>query len=354
MVDTLSRIFGIVLNPLNTYDQPSKQHHNKMATILEASTSASPPLPAMDSKAHFPLLDLPVELQRLVFYHYFGGSYDITVDSERLTMLRSKFHVIGVPSTNLLCVSKHVHRHAASVRRDTFSGRLILNSVFILIPLGKQVRFEWLRENTTILHFSDSSVHPERWSRYWDSFCRLRRLEICFPKIKEVGMGLDREEDGTARLEDVLAGKLDQVLLGSLDVFRMSLVDQLRDDRLEVMVRQKFCAKRRDGEQPSWDGLVVRPARFFEFRATCADEEIGCEDKVDRKRVRSDRASAHAGVNCEWNGGQSVERSIVRHQISSQSEGILLTAAISVHANGNVLDAGAHRSLWEWHQAMTG
>lgn len=222
--------------------------------VLPNDMITNVPSPTMASEAQFALLDLPVELQRLVFYHYFGGSYDITVDSERLTMLRSKFHVIGVPSTALLRVSKHVHRHAASVRRDTFSGRLILNSVFILIPLGKQPRFEWLRDNTTILHFSDSSVHPERWSRYWDSFTSLKRLEICFPKIKEV--------DCAGRLDDVLSGKVDEALLESLDVFRMSLVDQLREDRLEVVVRQKFCAK--SGEQePLWEGLVVSLSVFL-------------------------------------------------------------------------------------------
>lgn len=196
----------------------------------------------------FPLLDLPVELQRLIFYHYFGGSYDITVDYERLTMLRSKFHILGVPSSALLRVSKHVHDHAASVRRDTFSGRLILNSVFILIPLRKQARFEWLRANTRILHFSDSSVNPERWSRYWDSFTALKRLEICFPGIKEV--------ESAVSLEDILSGKQDAALVGSLDVFRISLVDQLREAKLEVVVRQKFCAKSEEN-RALWDGLVV-------------------------------------------------------------------------------------------------
>lgn len=215
----------------------------------KGSTPSSSSTMSTVEESYFPLLDLPVELQRLIYYHYFGGSYDITVDYERLTMLRSKFHILGVPSTDLLRVSKHVYEHAAGARRDAFSGRLILNSVFILVPLRKQPRFEWLRLNTTILHFSDSSVHPERWSRYWDSFSSLKRLEICFPKIKE--------PDCVVELGDVLAGKVDEQLVASLDVFRMSLVDQLREDRLEVVVRQKFCAKKEEG-MALWDGLVVR------------------------------------------------------------------------------------------------
>lgn len=268
LIDRLVQFLGIDPSPHQNHDKQVGKR-DKMASSSSGNVRSIPPPPPMvpssidTEEPQFPLLDLPVELQRLVFYHYFGGTYDITVDSERLTMLRSKFHVLGMPSTALLRVSKHVNRHATSVRRDSFSGRLILNSVFILIPLGKQSRFEWLRENTTILHFSDSSVHPERWSRYWDSFCSLRRLEICFPKVKEVecgggdGVGGGTNAPRGIGLAEILDGKVDDVLLGSLDLFRMCLVNQLREDKLEVVVRQKFCAKGRDGEMPAWDGLVV-------------------------------------------------------------------------------------------------
>jgi len=197
-------------------------------------------------KTRFRLLDLPVELQRLVFFHYFGGWYDITLEYERLTMLRSRFHVKGVPPHDLLLVSKHVYEHAAPLRRSLFTGRLILHSVFILVTLRRSERFAWLKDNARILHFSDSSVHPERWSRYYGCFPDLRRLEIDFPMVKKLGVPVD--------LTKILDGTEDDMLIASMDAFQLSLVDQLREGRIEVILSQRFSLK--EGLE-DWRGVVV-------------------------------------------------------------------------------------------------
>lgn len=184
----------------------------------------------------FRLLDLPVELQRLVIYHYFGGPYDITLENERLTMLRSRFHVLGMPRSELCRVSKHIHSHAAPMRPALFTGRLILNSVFILVPLRRQDRFQWLRDHTRILHFSDSSMHPERWARYFDGLAALQKLEIAFPWPIKLE---DLDEKGLA-VKDLISGRGDAMLVGALDAFRLTLVGQLREGRLSVEIRQKY------------------------------------------------------------------------------------------------------------------
>lgn len=190
----------------------------------------------------FPLLDLPIEIQRLIFYHYLGGSYDITLEHERLTMLRSRFSITGIPSYDLLLTCKHFYEHAGPMRRSLFTGSLILHSVFILVPLKRQDRFRWLRENVQCLHFSDSSVHPERWSTYYESFRNLRRLEIDFPLVRKLlssatsGQG----DGGGIKLEDVLEGKEDTLLSTSLDELQMSLLASLSTGRLEVFVTQKY------------------------------------------------------------------------------------------------------------------
>lgn len=213
----------------------------------EAESSNAP----ISRQQHFRLLDLPLELQRLVFYHYFGGPYDITLDNERLTMLRSRFHVLGVPPLDLLLTSQHICTHAAPIRHSLFTGRLVLNSVFILVPLRRQERFQWLRDNTRILHFSDSSVHPERWGRYFGVLQGLRRLEIVFPSVIKLGTTnrLSAFDDWGA--EDVMDGRgeVDEWLIGSLDKFRLTLVDQLREGMLEVVVTQRYDLKRGTGEE---------------------------------------------------------------------------------------------------------
>lgn len=193
----------------------------------------------------FPLLDLPIELQRLVYFHYFGGYYDITLEYERLTMLRSRFHVNGIPAYDLLLVSKHVCEHAGPLRLSLFTGRLILHSVFILVTIRRSERFVWLKDHTRILHFSDSSVHPERWSGYYSSFQALRRLEIDFPRIKRLEYGdLDR----------IMNGMEDDMLIASMDAFQLSLVDQTREGKIEVILSQRFALK--DGVE-GWQGIVV-------------------------------------------------------------------------------------------------
>lgn len=193
----------------------------------------------------FRLLDLPVELQRLIFLHYFDGRYDITLEYERLTMLRSRFHVRGVPPCDLLLVSKHVHKHAAPLRQSLFTGRLILHSVFILVTLRRSDRFNWIKAHTRILHFSDSSVHPERWNRYYICFPELQRLEIDFPTVKRLE---------AVNLDEILNGKEDDLLVASMDAFQLSLVDQLREQRIEVILSQRYCLK--DGLE-GWRGTVV-------------------------------------------------------------------------------------------------
>ena len=196
----------------------------------------------------FPLLDLPLELQRHVLYHALGGpaGYDITLEYERLTMLRSRFHILGIPSVNLLLASKHIFNLAHPLRQAQFTGRLILNSVFILVPLRRQDRFQWLRNHTKILHFSDSSVHPERWSRYFDSFANLQRLEIDFAVVKKLEFVPNADGDGQGlreamTLERVLQRKEDEALLASLDSFRIALVEQLRSGKLDVVVKQMYA-----------------------------------------------------------------------------------------------------------------
>lgn len=197
-------------------------------------------------KQPFRLLDLPVEIQRMVFEQYFG-SWDVTLDYERLTMLRSKFLIKGVPPVDLLLVSRSVYHECKDIRLSTFNGRLNLNSVFILVPLRRKERFDWLRQNVRILHFSDASVHPERWNRYYDNFPTLQRLEIEFPYVR----GLDHR---CAVLSDVLDGRHDDVLLESLDSFRLALVDQL-SETLRVWVSQKYCLQEMVG---GWKGILVR------------------------------------------------------------------------------------------------
>lgn len=214
---------------------PSNSMRNSNASqTIPTRPAPLPPITKPMKIRTFRLLDLPIELQRLVFFHYFGGEYDITLDYERITMLRTRFHIHGQPPINLLLVNKYINDHTAAMRKSLFSGRLVLNSVFILIPLQRQERFQWLRDHTRILHFTDSSVRPERWARYFESFKGLRRLEIDFPMVKKL------EREGGLDLEDVMNGKEDDLLLSSLDEFRMALVEQLRDGRVEVVVKQRY------------------------------------------------------------------------------------------------------------------
>jgi len=209
--------------------------------LLEAESD-----PCLGTTQRFALLDLPLELQRLVFYQYFGGFYDITLEHERLSMLRSRFHVLGIPPLDLVLTSKYIHAHAAPIRHSLFTGRLILNSVFILVPLRRQERFLWLREHTRILHFSDSSVHPERWSTYFGALQSLGRLEIVFPSVIRPRLKRAtpsrRSKISAWSVEDVLSGKkeVDEWLIGTLDEFRLTLLNQLREGHLEVVVTQRY------------------------------------------------------------------------------------------------------------------
>lgn len=193
----------------------------------------------------FRLMSLPLEIRRLVYEHY-CGSWEVTLDYERLTMLRSKFNVLGVPPLDLLLASKTLYHEARDIRLHTFNGRLNLNSVFILVPLRKKDRFDWLRRNVRTLHFSDSSVHPERWNRYYDNFPNLQRLEIEFPHV----IGLDGR---CGKLDEVLQGRHDGLLLQSLDMFRLALVDQL-SEMVQVIVSQRYCLKEAVG---GWKGNLV-------------------------------------------------------------------------------------------------
>lgn len=198
----------------------------------------------------FPLLDLPIEIQRLIFYHYIGGAYNITLEHERLTMLRSRFSITGIPAYDLLLTCKHFYEHAAPMRKTLFTGSLILHSVFILVPLKRQDRFKWLRENVQCLHFSDSSVHPERWSTYYESFTNLRRLEIDFPLVRKLSRQPNSDSgkcESFVKLEDVLEGKEDDLLSTSLDQLQMSLLASLSSGRLEVFLTQKYTVPPRSG-----------------------------------------------------------------------------------------------------------
>ncbi|KAK5089370.1 hypothetical protein LTR70_007082 [Exophiala xenobiotica] len=236
-------------------------------------TTSPSPRPHNPSSC-FPLLSLPLELQRLILTHALGGphGYNITLENERLTMLRSRFHVYGLPPISLLLVSRHLHTHAAPIRAALFTGRLILNSVFILVPLRRQERFAWLREHTRILHFSDSSVHPERWGRYFGVLGGLRRLEIVFGGVVRVGrdkdagvgvgVGVGFAGQGWS-VQRVMGGgrEVDEWLVGSLDGFRLALVDQLREGRLEVVVTQRYDLKGgMVGDEE--EEIVVSPMNF--------------------------------------------------------------------------------------------
>lgn len=200
---------------------------------------------ATDLDRKFRLLDLPVELQRLVIYHALNGPYDITLTYERISMLRSTFKVLGIPPTTLplLLTSHHISDLTSKWHVSLFTGRLVLNSVFILVPLRRQSRFEYLRTHTRILHFSDSSVHPERWGRYFDSFGALRQIEIEFPMVKKLDVELP--------LDDVLGGREDQRLIGCLDRFMVSL---LGGSGLKFLITARFALKEGFGD---WSGVVV-------------------------------------------------------------------------------------------------
>lgn len=198
----------------------------------------------------FRLLDLPLEMQRLIISHCLGGvDYDITVECERLTMLRSRYLIIGYPLPGLLYVCRHLSNLTSEIRHQLFSGRLVLNSVFTLIPLKRQARFEWLRCHTRFLHFSDSSINPERWSTYFDCFKHMQRLEVHFPNSKSLSpvpptdLRKDKYPDLLRSTREVLDGAYDEIMISSLDKFKLALLAQLRHNKIEVFIWQRFsCA----------------------------------------------------------------------------------------------------------------
>lgn len=215
----------------------------------------------------FRLLDLPLEIQRLIVFHCLGGvDYDITVECERLTMLRSRYLIIGYPLPGLLYVSRHLYDLTAEIRHQMFSGRLVLNSVFTLIPLKRQARFEWLRHHTRFLHFSDSSINPERWSTYFDCFRNMKRLEVHFPNSKKIsplsrtGLHSDEDTNNVRSAEEVLNGAYDEAMVSSLDKFKLALLAQLRHNRIEVVIWQRFscaCAGQEQSREAVWIQLDV-------------------------------------------------------------------------------------------------
>lgn len=199
----------------------------------------------------FRLLALPLEIQNLIYTHYFGR-WSVTLDYERYSMLRSRLEVRDVPSMKILRVSRHVSRTADEIRMRCFTGRLFLNSVFVLVSLRKKTGFEWLKRHVRILHFSDSSVRPERWYRYYESFVGLERLEIDFPRLIKIGAEADCLD-----LESVLSGERDDVLLtANLEDFRTSLIGELGRS-LMVVISQTYCLNELlMGE--GWRGVLVR------------------------------------------------------------------------------------------------
>lgn len=251
-----------IRTPSNRPTSPTTSHWKITVTerpstpTKDLSTHPStPPVESIDHSKYdtpidgpdetFRLLDLPAELQSLVIRHALGGLYDITLNHERISMLRSIYRIVGISASTLplLLTSHHIHNLTSPIRHTLFTGRLILNSVFILVPLRRQARFEWLRTHTRILHFSDSSVHPERWGRYFDTFEGLKTIEIEFPIVKKL--------DHAVKLDDVLGGKEDQRLVGCLDRFMISL---LGGYGLEFWITARFALKEGLGD---WDGVVV-------------------------------------------------------------------------------------------------
>ncbi|KAK5075392.1 hypothetical protein LTS08_001540 [Lithohypha guttulata] len=290
-------------------------HVHTVSESHQNNNSTKPP-------SHFPIVDLPLELQRLIFYHYLGGPYDITLENKRINMLCSRFLIFGIPSNALLLTCRHFNDHAGPMRKALFTGRLVLHSVFILVDLNRRERFEWLRKNIQCLHFSDSSVHPERWSRYFDSLTSLRRLEINFPIVKRLRVPascVGGDEEPAVRVEDLLMGREDALLLANLDPFQMALVESLSSRRLEVVVTQKYACGRKTSDtarevNQNQDGVIVVEIKLNENGAQIMSRRRG---------------------DCHADGTSFVKRH-----------------AELVRANGNVIDEGSHRSIWEWYSAM--
>lgn len=274
------------------------QRGMNLQQTYDVSTSQAERVDCRPRITVFRLLDLPAEIQRLIYAQYYG-SWEVTLEYERLTMLRSRFHMTGVPPIDLLLTAHVVSDVARPMRWQCFSGRLILNSVFILVPLRRQERFAWLRDNVRTLHFSDSSVHPERWNRYYDSFVNLKRLEIEFPRIIELEC---------ATLTDLMQGRQDEILVESLDTFRLALVEQSQAGTMEVVVGQRYTC--RPGVLNRWSGILVSGHRSRCYIRLTIDQSmlryvsITAAPKLSNEHMRlrtvSKLSSSDGGLqNCE-------------------------------------------------------
>lgn len=144
----------------------------------------SSPLPTMatqnDHQAPFRLLDLPAELQKLVYRKYFEGT-KLTITEYDEDSGTTKIE--GMPSLSLELVCRAVHDEAKRARTQETSTRVRLSSAtFIdyLAEFAEDARYIWVQTHVQTLDIGNIYWDLSRGQVNWDALvarcAQLRRV----------------------------------------------------------------------------------------------------------------------------------------------------------------------------------